>query len=322
MQTGQHIEPGTRLVLTQRLKDNELVAEECRSLTGVAPEEDIAWGAETRFIGRGAFLGQAMEVIASGHDLASLCEETRERTSGMDLTGFRITIVNRTDRDVTIPDHVVPLADAIPWYPDLTHPRFELALLVTDTHWLLTCIVDEIDRGYRIHDGKPGRTSYSMPTQLARAMVNLLPRTSRSILDPCCGTGSLPLEALSLGFQVSCGDLNPNLVQMTNENLAHFGYEPCAVEQDARSWHGHFDAVITDVPYGRYNHTREAGEQLTREILSTLPALAPLAIIVAEVDFSDVLRTVGFSDVAAFRVVKFTGLTRYVHRASLGALES
>ena len=272
--------------------------------------------AETARVASAAYLSLGLTIIASECDFVSLCAATTKAVAQTNLDGFKLSLINRSSAHINQAEHIIPLADAIPWYPDLSHPVHELVLLVTDHQWMLGRVISRNPYDYECHDQKPLRTSYSMPAQLARAMVNLLPADTRTILDPCCGSGSLPIEANALGLSVSCGDLNPKMVTMTNSNLQHFGYEASAVCQDARVWQAPFDAVVTDLPYGIYNHTRQENKSVITGILENMSNITRVAVVVALQNLSEDLELAGFDTVEVFEVVKHTGLVRYVHRAT------
>jgi tRNA G10 N-methylase Trm11 len=202
--------------------------------------------------------------------------------------------------------------------PELSAPKMKVVLLATDEQWVLARIIGQRARDYEAHEQKPYRSSSALPVQLARGIINLLPASAQTVLDPCCGSGTLPVEAASLGYQVSCGDQSPKMAWITRRNLEYFGFPPEAVCQDARDWVGRFDAVVTDVPYGLVNNPRTEKEPVVASILHHLPALTSFALVVAHGDLSSVLLEAGFDRVDVFRVGKFTKLVRHIHRARMG----
>ncbi|MCR4280449.1 MAG: RsmD family RNA methyltransferase, partial [Candidatus Komeilibacteria bacterium] len=71
--------------------------------------------------------------------------------------------------------------------------------------------------------GKPVRDELRgmMPPKLARMMINYSQNSREvGILDPFCGVGTLPLEALSLGYKkIFAGDISPEAVMATQKNI-------------------------------------------------------------------------------------------------------
>jgi tRNA G10 N-methylase Trm11 len=71
--------------------------------------------------------------------------------------------------------------------------------------------------------GRPFRDAENgmLPPKLARILVNLAgPDTKRHLLDPFCGSGTIPMEAALLGYkQISGSDINPEQVKDTQGNM-------------------------------------------------------------------------------------------------------
>ena len=99
---------------------------------------------------------------------------------------------------------------------------------------------------------------------------------------------------------------------MTRANFSHFGYD-CAVElMDARAWNRKVDAVVTDLPQGRYSHVQD---EVIEGILTHAASIATVGVFVAREDLTVRLMGSGYTGVEVFRVPKHTGFVRYVHRA-------
>lgn len=318
----EFLNPPTSLVLTQRFQQNMLVDEECRCLTGVTPRNYIAWNADTRRIQRAAYLTEAYEVLGYGGNFDQLLADVHQRTAGLDLDGFRIEYLDWDRQHLDNRQYIGPLANVLSEtahaQPDLANPRHQLALLITANDWALGRLVGKAARDYQMHITKPYRSSSSLPVRLARAMINLLPPGTETVLDPCCGIGTLPMEAASLGYQTSCGDQSPKMAGMTRHNLAHFGLSAEVVCRDARDWQERFDAVVTDLPYGMASHTRREKVPVVESILQHLPSLTSYALIVAQADLSRMLKDAGFDTVEVFTIKKHTRLMRHIHRARIG----
>jgi tRNA G10 N-methylase Trm11 len=203
------------------------------------------------------------------------------------------------------------LADVIPYGPNLRRPRHRFVVAASADRVLFGEVLSETDASYRRHDSKPWTTSSSLDGRLARALVNLVP-TARSVLDPCCGAGSIVLEAASLGLDARGVDWKPAMVGMTRENLAHFGYAATVTRADSRVHDQSADAIVTDLPYG---HAIEADEPTIRAILERGVELAPEAVYVARADITLWLRAAGYAEIDVCTVRKRAGFTRWVHVA-------
>ncbi|KKW32812.1 MAG: methlyase protein [Candidatus Uhrbacteria bacterium GW2011_GWA2_53_10] len=74
--------------------------------------------------------------------------------------------------------------------------------------------------------GRPARDARSgmLPPKLARIMINLsgTDPEKTTLLDPFCGSGTIPMEAALMGYQQVIGsDISPKAVRDTEENLRH-----------------------------------------------------------------------------------------------------
>ncbi|MFQ5762510.1 MAG: THUMP domain-containing protein, partial [Candidatus Bathyarchaeia archaeon] len=79
-----------------------------------------------------------------------------------------------------------------------------------------------------LKDRSPRRKPFFHPSslhpKLARCLVNLTePREGDFVVDPFCGTGSIPLEACLLGFESVAGDIQRRMVEGSRANLNYYG---------------------------------------------------------------------------------------------------
>lgn len=306
---------GSHFAVTGRAVRNSLIAAESASLTGARPDADgIASGASVERIARAAYVRHGVSVMARGATLDELVVAVSgaSQATGFDADRFRVEVHDPADRlALTSTQVAIAVADAIPDYPDLKDPVHRFVVAVRADGLVFGEVVAVADHSYRLHDGKPWTTSSSLDSRLARALVNLVP-DARSIFDPCCGAGSIVIEAASLGLEAFGVDWKTAMVGMTRENLAHFDYSGSVVQADSRTHAQPADAVVTDLPYG---HAIDADEAQTRAILEQAAALAPLGVFVAPDDMSDWLAAAGYVDIEVSTVNKRRGFTRWIHVA-------
>jgi tRNA G10 N-methylase Trm11 len=306
------------LVLCSRAPGNELVAAECEALTGSRPGSNGLAACKTvDCVAQAAYLSMGIQPIAHGETLQALTMDLIRQSFSADR--FRIEFLSLSKRVSTHPqDAILAVADAINGAPDLNHPQQRFLLITHENGFYFGEILAESARSYQKHDAKPYRTSSSLPSQLARALVNLA-YPARSILDPCCGTGSILLEACATGVTAFGMDRNPKMVGMTRRNLQHFGYEAVVQRGDATQCTQTNEAVVTDLPYGRF---LDLDENNIKAILRQMAVLAPLGIYLAEQDISAWLHEAGYQKVDIYHVRKRAGLIRFIHRAQSKKHES
>jgi tRNA (guanine10-N2)-dimethyltransferase len=140
----------------------------------------------------------------------------------------------------------------------LDAPDTELhAFVVGDEVWWgrLARRLTPLDFAPRDVEARPFARSIGIPARAARCMVNVAGvRPGDAVLDPFCGTGSVLIEAALLGADAYGSDTGWPLVRGTQTNLDHYGLHGHVERIDAtglQSWGRAFDAIVTDVPYGR-----------------------------------------------------------------------
>ncbi len=183
----------------------------------------------------------------------------------------------------------------------------ELELYATAGDWLL--VRPAPWPPHFVEPELPFRTSTSLPSRLARGVVNLVARPGDTLLDPVCGTGVLLVEALRIGCRARGGDLNPKAAAAARANLRALGLAGEVTVRDARTppEHAPVDALVGDLPYGK----RLAPSDLA-PLLEALPRQARRWALVAHRDLSAELRAAGHAPRATIEVPKPT-FSRYVH---------
>ncbi len=134
--------------------------------------------------------------------------------------------------------------------------KFELIKVNDD--WYRVVGVQDIDAYTKRDQARPARDAKvgMLPPKLAQILINLcgeLPQGSR-ILDPFCGTGVVLQEALLMGYKAYGTDINERMVDYSDKNMKHFGFEEYKVETgDAMTyeWEKPIDAVACEGYLGR-----------------------------------------------------------------------
>ncbi|CAH1206208.1 hypothetical protein PAECIP111891_02828 [Paenibacillus allorhizoplanae] len=140
------------------------------------------------------------------------------------------------------------------------------------------------------HQQKPQNYSTALGTRLARAVVNIaVPEVAGTrVIDPCCGMGTVLVEAMSMGIDIVGYDINPLAVRGARVNLDHFGMPDVVQIADMRTLVPHptalhgspepiYDALILDMPY---NLCSVLPEDEKLDMLQTARRLARRAVII------------------------------------------
>jgi tRNA G10 N-methylase Trm11 len=300
-----------------RAPGNDLIAVECENLTGGRPDsQGVADCHKLDLIPRAAFIKLGLRCIAQAETLEELVCQIDVQRLVTDF--FRIDLLRLTPY-ISVPEKeaIIEVANVLIGAPRLKDPDRRFLIVVQEKKLWFGEILASAQRSYRKHDAKPFRTTSSLPSRLARSLVNLVAPPAKVILDPFCGTGSILLEANAIGLAAYGVDSNPKMVGMSRLNLMHFGY-PAQVEWgDALDCQRKTDAIVTDLPYGRI---LKISLGRLSSILKHATQLAPLAIYLAEEDISDLLSQAGYTQIEVFKVRKSRVMQRFVHRAISGNL--
>jgi len=102
-----------------------------------------------------------------------------------------------------------------------------------------------------LHMKKPQAYSTALSTRVARAVVNIAVPNPEGIkvIDPCCGIGTVLIEALSMGIDIVGRDINPLVTRGARKNIAHFGLLGEVILGDIQNVTAFYDVAIIDLPY-------------------------------------------------------------------------
>ena len=298
------------LYLTARSQlEKHLIEAECMAITGSAPDERGIMMTETETnVSRAAYIKICMQVIVHASGVSELYEQLEG--AGLSSEGFRVSVAKFPRRLPLESKEIMHQVGArIAGHPNLSAPKTIFLVVATQKEIWLGEVLSESDGSWNEHSQKAHLYSSSLPTRLTRAMINLVAAPGHTIIDPCCGSGTTLIEAASMGIKALGCDINDKLAAASVGNLEYFGLSGMVLLADARNMKGKFDAVVTDLPYGRNCPT---DDQLCSDILENLRNLAPKAAVVTGQDMSELLLQMGY-DVKQVVAVPKTSLIRHIH---------
>ncbi len=155
----------------------------------------------------------------------------------------------------------------------------------------------------------PHRNSASLPSRMARAIINLLTRPGEHVLDPCCGAGVLLIEALRRGCTAHASDLSGRAIEQARANLRALGLQAQLETRDAFTLTGarRCDALVTDLPYGKLLERPDIDAWI-----ALLPQLARRWAVVASVDLRTLSPGPGANGIHTVIQVPKSTLVRYI----------
>jgi tRNA G10 N-methylase Trm11 len=214
---------------------------------------------------RSPFMKERMEVLFTGNDL----EEIVEHASGfVSHKSFKVTCLNSIALDSTAklrqPERrriEREIGEVIQGEAELLEPEVNFGVVLLEGVWHFG-ILQESEPIWRFHMQKPHMYSTALSTRVARAVANIAvphPEGIRAI-DPCCGIGTVLVEARSMGIDIVGRDINPLVCLGSRKNLAHFGLEGEVVKGPISEVTDTYDAAIIDMPYNLFTHITSEGQ--------------------------------------------------------------
>lgn len=175
---------------------------------------------------------------------------------------------------------------------EMYNPEVLLGVTKIEGKWIFG-EYEKNDYEWHIHDKKPNSYSNSLGLRLSRALVNIAvdDNINCKLVDPCCGVGTVVIDALSMGVNVKGYEINKPIARNAKENLAFFGYENVITTGDMRCIDEKFDVAIIDLPYGVFSPTTV--EEQT-DIITTARRIADKLVLVTFEDMDNIIKEAGF----------------------------
>lgn len=139
-----------------------------------------------------------------------------------------------------------------------TQPRWRAADPAALEVWVVEYAAGRFVAGLRLstkamrqHDGRAVERSGALRPSVAAAMVALAGASKATLLDPCCGSGTILAEARALGWSRTTGrDIDTGAVEASRTNAPG----STVARGDARELDladGSVDACVSNLPFGR-----------------------------------------------------------------------
>jgi 23S rRNA G2445 N2-methylase RlmL len=126
------------------------------------------------------------------------------------------------------------------------------------------------DARMRQHDGRARQRHGALRPTVAAAMVWLAGRPGRTLLDPCCGSGTVLSEALRAGWPRVYGtDIDPEAVAIARDN-APTGQIAIGDARQLSSDSASMDACVSNLPFGQQYDMQGEADTWLREVLTEL----------------------------------------------------
>lgn len=244
----------------------ELCRMEMRAFFGFDTKENYIISNRKIDPNRSPFMQDRLEVLFEGNSFEEL--QQAMKNFHINQSTYKVMCLNKMDIGNTKKIHhperrklEKQIGLCIEGEPDLNHPDIVLGLMFVNGNWYFGkhTIAESI---WRKHLHKPNSYSTALSTRVARTIVNIAipePEGIRAI-DPCCGIGTVLIEALSMNINIVGRDISPFVCMGARKNIAHFGYETTVTKGPIAEVTDYYDVAFVDLPYNIYSHVSKEQE--------------------------------------------------------------
>ncbi|MCC5800966.1 RsmD family RNA methyltransferase [Rossellomorea vietnamensis] len=283
--------------------EESLCALEKRTLFGESSESGILESTVKIDPSRSPFIRERLEVICEAAGFEGLLKDIQ----GLDaVDGFKVVFVQNPDVDRVGFKKLRKIEKEVGLHlkgeAELVNPDIWYGVIKTNERWVFG-FYKKNEAVWLHHVKKPHSYSTALSTRVARAVVNIAaPETDGvKMIDPCCGIGTVLVEALSMGIDIVGSDRNPLILDGVRENIAHFGFDGNVSLRDINDVTGSYDVAVIDLPYNLCSVITD-DEQL--EMLKSARRFAGKVVIVTLEDVDRNVEKAGFDIVDRCEVSK------------------
>lgn len=259
-----------------------------------------------------AFIKIRLDISLFSDDYLALIQSIKAKN--ICAEGFKVEYLVLKGDTLEYPERLKKLKDigySIEGDPDYYNPTITYALCYHKGIWYFGTLIKDTFDWYK-HKDKPHSYSNSISVNIAKALVNIAAKANKekSLLDACCGVGTIMLEACFAGYTIEGNDINWKVCRQSRANLAHFGYDTTVYRSDIKDISNKYDAAIIDLPYNLLSCISDTGVQ---HIIDASADVSERLIIVSTTDISTFIADAGLELLDTCEVSK-RGKTTFVRR--------
>lgn len=176
-------------------------------------------------------------------------------------------------------------------FPSFKNPKITYGIMFHNNEWYFG-VLEANSCDWMKHQDRPHKYSSSLGISLAKSLINIAGEgdLTKTIIDPCCGIGTVLLEGAYAGYKIKGREINYKVAMGAQANLEHFGYNIEVVNGDIAEEEGYYDVAILDLPYDNFSKSDEAIQHL---ILSNGKRISKKQIVVSSKNIREELAEAG-----------------------------
>lgn len=297
-------------IINSTVQEEELCNLEMKYLFSVIPDKKYFFSPNYILPSRSAFIKQCISIIYTCDTLNDLVEKIIEENICYD--NFKIRYIDLEDSSIAYAERrkiEYLVGFNIIGEADIHNPEVVLGVANIDGKWIFGVLEDNKNT-WNKHNHKPYSYSNALNVRVARSLVNIAigNNLELKLVDPCCGIGTVVIEALSMGIDVIGYELNSFIADNAKKNLEFFGFNDVIVNCNMHEVDNKFDVAIVDLPYGVFTPVT-LKEQL--DIIKTSRKLADKVVLITFENMEHYFRYSGFNVTDSCIIAKGT-FKRYI----------
>lgn len=256
-----------------------------------------------------AFIKNRLDIISCSEDYATLINDIQK--AHMHAEAFKVAYIVFEGDATPYAERLQKLRDigySIEGMHEYYTPQITYGVCCCEGTWYFGELIRNNFEWHK-HKQKPHSFSNSISVNIAKALVNIAAKSHKesTLLDACCGVGTILLEACFAGVHIEGCDINEKTSKNALENLAHFHYKATIYHSDVKELTGKYDTAIIDLPYNLF--TSATASDISH-IMDATAKLTDRLVIVSTSDITDLINQVGFG-IADYCSVSKRGKTTF-----------
>ena len=241
-----------------------------------------------------AFIKNRFEIILSTETYPELLKKIQEEN--ICIHGFKaeyLLLHNDSTENFARRDKLKDVGYRIKGEPNFNTPSIIYSICNYNGIWYFG-ILKKHNIDWQKHKQKPHSFSSSLGMQVAKTLVSIASKGNKAttLLDTCCGVGTIMLEASISGFNIEGCDINWKACKHTRQNLAHYGYTAEVHCSDIIKLNRKYDTSIIDLPY---NISSYSDDVITSNIIEASAKLTQRLVIVSISDIRTIIEDLGLN---------------------------
>jgi tRNA (guanine10-N2)-dimethyltransferase len=259
---------------------------------------------------RSAFIKYCISATYSCNSLNDLIEQIIDDKFASE--NFKVRYISLEEKDISYKERrkiEYDIGFIILGEADVHNPEVVYGVANVNGKWIFGLLEDNKNTWDK-HNHKLYSYSNALNVRVARSLVNIAAGTNMNLklVDPCCGIGTVVIEALSMGLKIKGFELNAFIADNAKRNVDFFSYEDVITNGNMHEIEDKFDVAIVDLPYGVFTPV-SLKEQL--DIIKSARRIAGKAVLITFENMEHYFEEVGFKVVDRCIIAKGT-FKRYV----------